>query len=180
MAGISLIFHTEQAARIPGFFRLASLCDFSGIFFRFGEIDRNVDAAIFCLSHPFFILCNSILSDVVGCLAEFIIKIRREFGIHTVKISKLSADHGGRRGKFSHNFRVIQISHSHCILLKDALFPGIVQQIFQYFHQLTFFMHFCWFIVDHIEQFQKLVGDIYLILIRNESRPVAIGYQFSN
>ena len=75
-AGISFILPAEQALRISALFSQFGCCDSFRIFLRFGQINRNVQIAVFSAGHPFHILADAVSSDIIGILAQFIVIIR--------------------------------------------------------------------------------------------------------
>ena len=68
MSCISLIFFTKKALRILILFRCCRFCYVSEVLFRLRQIYRNINLSILGICGPFFILFDSVPSDVISIL----------------------------------------------------------------------------------------------------------------
>ena len=76
---IALIFPAEQTLRIGCLLRELCRRDRLGILLRLGQINRDIQIAILRRSQPFAILRNTITTDIVRILTEFVDKNRSAF-----------------------------------------------------------------------------------------------------
>ena len=76
---ITLVFHTKQTFRIAALLCQPCRRNRFGVFFRLGQIDRNIQIAVFRWRYPLFIPANTVSSNIVRVLTEFIKEIRRCF-----------------------------------------------------------------------------------------------------
>lgn len=67
-SGISLIFHTEQTLWIRACLSISGCGDGLRIFFRLGQIDGNINVAVFGMYFPFLIFAYPIAANVVAVL----------------------------------------------------------------------------------------------------------------
>lgn len=68
-ACITFIFTAQQAFRITGLFCQLRCSNSLGILLRLGQVDSNVQIAVFGGCYPFHILADTITADIVGISA---------------------------------------------------------------------------------------------------------------
>ena len=131
-ACITLIFTAQQAFRITGL--LCQLCcgDGFGILLGLGQVDGNIQIAIFGGSYPFHILADTIAADIIGISAQFIIIVgsclRRYL---LVQLMKMTDHFTGSGHQQSHDLRIEKVTVYHTVLLENAFFISVIQHALQ-------------------------------------------------
>ena len=72
---VAFVLFAEQTFGITTLLGELRRRDSFGIFFRLGQIDRNVQTAVFRFCRPLSVLCDTVSADIVRILAELIVKI---------------------------------------------------------------------------------------------------------
>ncbi len=123
---ISFILNTEQAFRITALFRALRCGNRLGIFLRFRQINRNIQITVFRRSNPFLVFLDTIPSDIVRILTEFIEIIGGIFGIAFIFGFKYG-NHFTRSGyQHTHNLRIKQIPVHDAVLSHNPMFVCII------------------------------------------------------
>ena len=176
---ITLIFTAQQAFRITGL--LCQLCcgDSFGILLGLGQVDGNIQIAIFGGSHPFHILADTIAADIIGISAQFIIIVgsclRRYL---LVQLMEMTDHFTGSWHQQSHDLRIEQIAVYHAVLLENTFFISVIQHALQNLFQfiLTHGYIVTVFQLIQFKQLQQTVGGIDHIFLRNQSCLYSVGY----
>ena len=69
---IAHIFHAQETFGISALSGCLGGSDRAWIFLRLGEINGDIQIAIFCLRHPFDVLTDTVPPDIIGILAQLI------------------------------------------------------------------------------------------------------------
>ena len=121
MSGIAFVFTAEQTGWITGFLCLSGFCDISWILLRLGQIDRNIDWTVFRFRNPFFILCDTVFTNIVCSLAESIIIIRCFLWGYSIFISKYFPYNGWSRSEHTHDLCIEKITVCDRVILHQFM-----------------------------------------------------------
>ena len=180
---VTLVLHTQQAFRVTALLRGLGRCNGLGVLLRLGQVNGNIQIAVFGRRDPFLILPDTVSSDIVRILAQFVEIFRSFFG--TLPVPGLEfGDHLTRPWhQHTHDLRIKQIPVYDAVLRHDALLIGIIHHGRQYLFQLVYAHAGLFFPVLQLiqmKQLQQPVGRIDLIRLRDQSRLQSVLYQFSN
>ena len=127
-ACIADIFHAKLTFWIAALFCKFSCRNRLWIFFWFGQVDSNIQSAIFCVSGPFHILTYTISADIIRILAQFVVIICSRFRRSLIFIPEL-LDHFTRSWhKTVHQFCIKKISVYHTVFLQKSFFCCIIKK----------------------------------------------------
>ena len=185
---ITLVFHTKQTFRITALLCQPCRRNRFGVFFRLGQIDRNIQIAVFRWRYPLFIPANTVSSNIVRVLTEFIKEIRRCFRGLFIFLMKPADDLAGTPYQTAHDLCVKQIPINDTILLQDPVFHRIIHHFRQKIRQPFDRLFFCLFylfpesigIIFYPEQLQQPVCRINFILCRHQTCQKSILHQFTD
>ena len=182
-ACITFIFTAQQAFRITGLFCQLRCSNSLGILLRLGQVDSNVQIAVFGGCYPFHILADTIAADIIGISAQFIIIVgsclRRYL---LVQLMKMTDHFTGSGHQQSHDLRIEKVTVYHTVLLENAFFISVIQHALQNLFQfiLTHGHIVALFQFIQFKQLQQTVGRVDHIFLRNQSCLYSVGYQFTN
>ena len=177
---IAFIFRTKQTFWIAaGFYQLGS-CDSLWVFFRLGQVDRDIDLAIFAVYCPFLIFFYAITSDIVTVLTQLIKIICGFFRIFFISIPEFSLHLGRTRHQTVHQFCIKEIS-VHNTVLDDAPLYSLIKKFVQSLLKIDFSilcLRFCIFAFP--KGIQKKIGCINSFAFWSNTTLHPILYQFFN
>ena len=175
-AGVALVLPAELTLGIAALRGALGGGDGLGVLLRLGEVDGDVQVAVFCPRHPFDVFRNAVAADIVCVAAKFIIKFRGFFRTLPVKFPKPTNHHAGSGNQSTHKLRVKEVPVNHAIFFQNSLSIGPVQQSRQ--NVLQGHAGSLGILLIFIQDFQQSVDRVYLILLRHQSIFHAIGNQF--
>ena len=175
---ISFILRTKQAFRITAGLHQFGSCDCLWIFFRFGQIDGDIDLTIFAVYCPLLIFFHTVTSDVVAVLAQFIKEIRCFFRIFFISIPELFLHLRRTWHQTVHKFCIKEISVYDTVLNNAPLY-SFIKKLIQSFLKVNFSifcLRFC--IFAFTEGIQKKICCIDSFTFRCNTTLHSILHQF--
>ena len=177
---ITFIFHTKLTLRISRLF--CQFCCRNGfrIFFRFTQIDGDIDLTILWRHFPATVFCNTILTDIVGSHTEVIIMIGRFLRVFCIVLTEFR-DHLCRtRGQTVHQLCIKQISGYDSTILQYTALQCFIQKMPQCICQIDlcadFFGCRC-LIIIFFHYFKNLVRTVNPLLLRDQTGLNSVLYQ---
>ena len=130
-ARIALVLHAQLTLGIRALLRVSCRRDGLGILLRLGQVDGDVQIAVFGMRHPFLVAADAVTADVVRVLAEFIKifgRLLRRIGIMRAESADDLAGTGNQR---AHDLRIKKIPVYHAVILQKPVVRRIIQHILQ-------------------------------------------------
>ena len=178
-AGIALILHAQQALGITRLRRQLGSGNRAGILLGLGQIDGNVQLAVFAGVLPLFILGDTVAADVVGILAQLVKPVRRLLGILLIQRLKGLA-HLMREGReHAHQLGVKQLPRR-AVIVAHAAGNRIVRQLVQRFGQTAVSRRSIIRQRVHLHDFQNTVDGKNLVFFFNQPAIDGIVHQGQN
>ena len=126
---IAHVFGAEQTLGVTGGLFQLRRRDVPGVFFRFGQVDGDLQLPVFGLRRPALVLRDAVAADVVAVLTEGVEVVRRRLG--GLGIPRPELPHHLRRAgrQEAHELRVEQVAFGDGIRDHPLLGGVIAQQI---------------------------------------------------
>ena len=166
-ARVALVFRTEHTLGIA---RLGSQLgggDGLGILLGLGEVDGDIQFAIFCSRFPAQIFFDAVTADVVRVPAQLVVPVRSFLGAFGIESSEFGPDLPGQGRQNAHELRVEQVPGGD-IVLANAPGDGVVQQALQNVLQRKV-VRLRRFIAVQLQHLQQLVGDVGFVAALDEA-----------
>ena len=128
-ARIALVFMAQSALGIARGRQQTRCGDRLGILFGLGEIDRDIQRAVFALVLPAEVFGNAVGADIVAVAAELIEIVGRGLGIVLVKRAEGADDLTGSGGHGVHQRGIVKVTVHHGIGFDQALLVCIVAHL---------------------------------------------------
>ena len=129
-ARVALVFRAQGAFGIAGLRRELGCGDGARVLLGLGEVDGDVQLAVFAGVGPLFVLRDAVAADVVGVLAEAVEPVGRLLRGDLVERMEAGADLVRPGRQHAHELRVEQIAGD-LIIRADAAGDGIAGQHLQ-------------------------------------------------
>ena len=172
-SGIALIFLAQQALGIGGLRHQFGCRNRFRVFFRFGQIDGNVQIAVFGRSNPFDVFCNTVSADIIGILRELIEPIGRALRVLVIQKCKVVLYLTRRWRQRAHQLGVKQIPIHHTVLFERAGLQCAVAQIAQNISQTAARRLLRRYKRVRVQDFQQAVDRPHAVCVFNQ--PCALG-----
>ncbi len=178
---ITFILPTKQTFRITALLCILCRRNRFRIFFRFGEVDGDIQIAVLCRGHPLLILLNAVAPDIIRILTQLIKIIRGFFGISPIFFPECPDDLARSRRKQSHDLCIKEIAVHHTVFRHQAFFIGVIHHLSKNCFQFSaFHCDICviFFQIIQTEKLQQAVGCINFVFLFNQAREQAVLYHF--
>ena len=137
-ARIAFVLHAELALGICALLRISGSSDGLGVLLRLGQVNGDIQIAVFGMRHPFLIPADTVTADVVRILAEFVKVICRLLRGICIMRTECADDLAGAGHQGTHNLRIEQIPVHYAVILQKSVVRRIVQHILQNALQLCY------------------------------------------
>ena len=110
-ACVTLVLHTQLALGVSALGRKLCGGNGLGVLFRLGQVDGDIQVAVFGLGDPFQVALDAVAADVVGVLTELVEPVGG--GLRTlvlVPLLKVCAHDAGARGQHAHQLGIKQVA----------------------------------------------------------------------
>ena len=129
IACVALILVAEQALRITALRQELGGGDRFGVLFGLGEVDGDVDLAVFALRRPFHILGDAVGAYVVGRQTKVIKIVGRGGRILLIQLTKATDDLARAGGECRHYGGIEEVAIGNAVLLDKPYLGGVVIDI---------------------------------------------------
>ena len=108
-AGVALVLPAELTLGIAALRGALGGGDGLGVLLRLGEVDGDVQVAVFCPRHPFDVFRNAVAANIAGVLTEGVVPVRSGPGALGIALLEAGDDLTGPGGKHAHELGVQQV-----------------------------------------------------------------------
>ena len=140
---VAFVFHAKQTFWIGCLFCQLCCCDGFRIFFRFGQVDGNIQITVFCRCYPFHVFCDTVTTDIIGILTEFVMCIGSLYRIFFIQFPEATDHIAWTVYQKTHNFCVKQVAITYTVFFHQTMFICIVTDISQNAFQFTYHTLIC-------------------------------------
>ena len=166
---VPFIFPAQQAFGISTLLCQLSRRNGFGIFFRFGEIDGDINLPIRTLHHPFHIFTNPVSADIIRILAELIEIIGSFLRALLVKFLESGNHLAGSRQKAVHQPCIQKIPFNHRVP-DEFVLTGVIQQSFQRLLKRGMFIDAVRFLISvQPQRIQQQIGHVNPVRFLHQS-----------
>ena len=127
----ALVLSAERALRISGLLLRFRRGNRLGVLLRLGEVDRNVQCAVFPVVNPLEIPLHAVGADIIRCAGEVVVIVGRGFWRLRIAAVEFINHPAGKRRQKPHQLGIEQIPPGHAVVGNDPLLHGVIARVRQ-------------------------------------------------